>query len=307
MTSPRWLRPLTIGVLSLLMISYVLVWWLGPVNPLEALRISYFMLIGVFGASIANSTGTGGGVVFIPAFSIVQEAAGLSLTTAQIVAISFVIQSFGMTIGSLTWINRLYKDGPSSIGVREQDFFRIIGLVVACCLPVLWLTQAASRIDAQQLLLLFKSFSIVLGSLLLLSVFRTEKGTPPRQHLSKIDWIALAIMGAAGGLATALFSVGVGEFVALYLFIRGFSLNTSVATAVVISAITVIAGVPLSILNNEIVWEIIAVAAPGVVIGGYLGRRIAQSLGARRLKLMASLWIIGSCLFLITRALGLNS
>lgn len=281
------------------MLAYAAIWVWSGISLAQAAEASLFTMIGVFGASIANSTGTGGGVVFVPAFSIVESRMNLSLDTGQIVAMSLLIQCFGMSVGALTWVNRLFGAADHLAQDHQQSvFLRVILLSAAGCLPALWLTQSLLTLNPAEVLVLFKSFSIVLGLVLLASLLRKAPAAH-RQHLTKADQIVLMALGVLGGVATALFSVGVGEFVALYLFIRGFHLNTAVGTAVVVTALTVIASAPLAIANQEIVWPIVAMAVPGVALGGFLGRRIAQSLGAQRLKLIAGLWIVGSSMFLI--------
>ena len=256
-----------------------------------------FTLIGVFGASIANSTGAGGGVVFVPAFSIAEAQTAITLSTNQIVAMSLLIQCFGMSVGSLTWLNRM-AERPSELDLPQPVFWRIIGLSLTLCLPSIWMTQAIVRVDTDLLLILFKSFSLILGGLLLASTFRPTRAAP-RSTLTPTDQGVILGLGAIGGVATALLSVGVGEFIALYLFLRGFSLNVSVAAAVIVTAISVIAAAPLAVLNGAPYWPIVAMAVPGVMLGGFLGRRIAQGLGPTRLKRLAALWIIGSSLYLI--------
>ncbi|MBX2849776.1 MAG: TSUP family transporter, partial [Acidiferrobacterales bacterium] len=57
----------------------------------------YFFILALFGAIVANATGAGGGVVFVPAFSI------LGIADQSIIATSFAIQCFGMTAGMIAW------------------------------------------------------------------------------------------------------------------------------------------------------------------------------------------------------------
>ena len=295
------LRLLIYATLTLWVLAYLAIWRFGPVSLNDAVAMWVFTIIGIGGASIANSTGTGGGVVFVPAFSMVGQAGGVPLTTGDIVAMSILIQCFGMTVGSLTWARRLFGPNPSPLGIPAKDYRDILIIVLAGTIPALWMTQGLARIDAGQLLTLFKSFSIVLGVALLASLFRKRERGPRHTGLMRPDRYALFGLGALGGVATALFSVGVGEFVALYLLIRGYSLNVSVASAVMITAITVIAAAPASIVLHDVHWPLVAMAVPGVALGGFLGRRIAHALGTARLKLLASLWIIGSSLYLILR------
>ena len=61
-------------------------------------RALVFFLMGIVGATIASSTGAGGGIVFLPIF-ISQGFSPLeSLST------SLAIQCFGMSSGALAWV-----------------------------------------------------------------------------------------------------------------------------------------------------------------------------------------------------------
>lgn len=293
------LKPATVAILAMLALAYAAIGLFADLDLTFIARHPYFVLIGLAGASVANSTGVGGGVVFVPAFRLLEQSGALTLDAAGIVGTSFVIQCFGMTVGALTWLNRIYQTAPPDTGVDERGFWRIVLIVMACCAPTLWATQAAARPDPLFLFLAFKSFSIVLGLTLLATTWTIHFDAPERRALEPVDFWALGVIGAAGGVATALFSVGVGELLALYLFIRHFPMNTSVGTAVACSALTVILGAPYTIIAHDLAWEVVALAAPGVVAGGFLARRIAHFLGVRLLKTFAALWIIGSSAALI--------
>ena len=87
-------------------------------------------------------------------------------------------------------------------------------------------------------------------------------------------------------------SVGVGEILAVILLLRGFSVMFSVAAGVMVSACTVLAGVPFFIYHQLISFDVLIYAAPGALIGGLVARHIAQALGAKKLKLFLGGWIL---------------
>lgn len=264
------------------------------------LPFSPFAAVGLFGALIANSTGVGGGVVFIPAFSMLRETGIMDVSPAQTVGISFVIQCFGMTTGAVTWINQFRdRNNQSPPAGRPRLLALMIVIVTPLSLAGLWVTQYAIRPDPQLAFLLFKLFSIALGLALLLQMLVTRKQHTGRDHLEVSDFIALGLIGGVGGAATALFSVGVGELMALYLFLRRFPFDVCIASAVVVSAITVVAGAPFHLISGNVLFEVLVFAAPAVVLGGFLARRLAHWLGAFRLKVGAASWIIASSIVLI--------
>ena len=295
----RTAPPTTVIVLGggALACGYVCLWTFGGVTPADVLPVWWMVLVGLFAASIANATGAGGGVVFVPAFTLIALQGGPALTTPEVVGLSLLIQSFGMSAGSLSWLWRLRADG-AALGAPRGGLVRVLGPALGAGLPALWLTQAFVSVEGPTLLLLFKAASLVLGSVLLASLAWPE-GTA---RFRRGDGVLLAVLGALGGVASALFSVGIGELLALGLLLRGFSMPLSVASAVIASAVVALASMPAALGVAGPHLAIVAAAAPGVLIGGWLGRRIALALGARRLKLLCGLWIVGSSLVLIARA-----
>ena len=296
------LRGVTIAVGLALAAAYAAIWALAPIDHSILADIWWSTPIGVFGALIANATGAGGGVVFVPVFNVLREANLAPIAPGGIVGASFLIQCFGMTVGSLTWLNRLYgARNRHELDLPLAAKLRVMAIVLGCSTPALLVTQTALEIDPATALIWFKGFSICLGSALLASAIFRNGGVHGRTDLAAGDAAALAVLALAGGVVTALFSVGVGEFVALYLLARGYPMRATIAAAVMISAITVIIGAPYHLANTELPWEVIALAAPGVAVGGFLARRAAYLLGEKRLKIAASLWIIVSSLYLILR------
>ncbi|WP_259366763.1 sulfite exporter TauE/SafE family protein [Colwellia sp. BRX8-7] len=70
---------------------------MSPIAIEDIREYGVFSFIGLLGGIFANSTGAGGGVVFIPLFN------QLNFTEQQSIATSFAIQCFGMTAGAFTW------------------------------------------------------------------------------------------------------------------------------------------------------------------------------------------------------------
>jgi uncharacterized protein len=273
-------------------------------------HIWIFGPIGIFGAIIANSTGTGGGVVFVPAFNSLSGASDMGMIPMEIsvdpvktIGISFIIQCFGMSIGSCVWINRFY--GTKTAGPLERvDGNSFIGIVFAVCattIPALLITQFVffNSVDGKSLLTAFKWFSLVLGIVLLVFTWALKHVKPYRFRPERKDYHWLLGLGAVGGVLTAFFSVGVGELVAVYLILRKFPTTVAIAVAVVVSVITVISGVGFHLAQGNIIWAVALTAIPGAMIGGFVAKIFATWLGPLWLKTFASIWIIFSSAFLI--------
>ncbi len=273
-------------------------------------HIWLFGPIGVFGAIIANSTGTGGGVVFVPAFNSLSGASDMgtipmeiSVDPVKTIGISFLIQCFGMSIGSAVWINRFFGSGKGQVA-EQIDGYNFIAIIFAICvttIPSLLLTQFLffSDVDGKSLLTAFKWFSLILGIVLLIFTWAFKRVKPHRFRADRNDYYWLLGLGTIGGVLTAFFSVGVGELVAVYLILRKFPTTGAIAIAVIVSVITVISGVGYHILNDNIIWPVALTAIPGAMIGGFIARIFANWLGPLWLKTFASIWIILSSAFLI--------
>lgn len=254
-----------------------------PLASAEVARNSAFAGLGVLGAIFANSTGAGGGVVFIPAF------AQLGFTEAQAVATSFGIQCFGMTAGALTWMH-FYRRDKKPCG-HWQAFLPIVAVCSVASVSGLWTVFFLNLAAPAALAPLFATFSLFLGlSILVAALLSCGRS---RSRLAYLDLIALPIIALGGGIVTAWLSVGVGEFVAFYLILRRFDVTLSVAAAVVISALSVWSAAPEQLLASQHAnWQVIAFAGPGAVLGGLIARQLVLSLGAYRLKLFFGGWLL---------------
>lgn len=291
-------RIVPVGAAALLLL-YAAIWAFAPIRPALVAELWWLPAIGTLGATIANTSGTGGGVVFVPVFNALRHAGIMELDRVQVVAASFLIQCFGMSMGALRWSSGLHRTPVAERESSAGDFWRVVALVLACALPVMLATQRLARFDPHDVLLGFKAFSILLGLAVIITTWTVNRTRAPRAVVAPLDWMVLAALGLIGGFVTALFSVGVGELVALYLFIRHYPVLLCTGTAVVISAISVLSGALYHVQAGTIVWEVVVLAGPGAALGGFIARPVALWLGPNRLKTADGGWIVLSSLYLI--------
>ena len=248
--------------------------------------IGYF-LIGIFAAIVANSTGAGGGIVFLPVFMV------LGLSPAESLATSLAIQCFGMSSGSLAWI-RYKRKKMSRLSIQWSSFH----LILVAGIPSSWCgiffgqyLMAHPPINVE---LLFSLFSLMVGGAILFSALMAANDTHCRKaQISKQELAGIVLVCLVGGCITAWISIGFGELLAIYLLFIGFRINVAVASAVCVSAASVLIAVVFYVTEPLLVnLNLLVFAAPGALIGGALARPIATSIGAQNLKLAMSSWII---------------
>lgn len=287
---------------TVLLVAYGLLWVLVPYDPALLARLWFLPGVGILGAIIANTSGTGGGVVFVPVFNALRELGVMTLSPLMVVGVSMGIQSFGMTMGSLRWTDRLLhqpEPGALEARVRPGDFATVVLTVLVFSLPAMLATQRLTAFDQQDVLYAYKTFSILLGCALIATTWTVNRARPERGQLERFDLVVLLALAVPGGMITALFSVGMGELVALYLFIRHYPVLLCTGAACVISAASCLAGVVWHIGAGTVQWEVVLLAGPAAVLGGFLARPIALWLGARRLKTLDGSWIVLSALYLL--------
>ncbi len=268
--------PIWLAILSLLYLNISIV--VKPVNELT--EYWHFVLLGITAATFANSTGAGGGVVFIPAFQT------LGFSSLQSLGTSLAIQCFGMSAGSIVWLSRLHKIEVLKL-ILKIVFISAAFSVFGILLTQYYLTKTTFDIE-----IAFKWFSIFFGIILLIRIIFFDNNAP-LNTLTKADLFLIAILSFFGGIITAWISVGVGEILALYLIFRKFRIEYAVAAAVFVTAISVIFAVPFHISSvKSIDWLVVLFSASGAVIGGAIAPFIAHWLGGMRLKILISFWIL---------------
>lgn len=259
-------------------------------SDFSSLLVEYsgFLLLGIAGAIFANSTGAGGGVVFVPFFN------QLGLDNITIVATSFAIQCCGMSAGAITWWQhnkRVHSDDPQWTGL-VSGLVTTVPCSIAGVLVAQFLLATLGESVSESLHVYFGLFSILLAVFIYMSIPLMTRQTI-RTQFSVLDVICLTVIAFAGGIITAWLSVGVGELIAVYLILRGFNITFAIALAVILSAFSVWGGITYHITESQaIYWDIILFAGAGAVIGGMIAKHVVLFFSPARLKLFFATWIL---------------
>lgn len=258
-----------------------------------------FLFVGIVGAIFANSTGAGGGVVFVPFFN------QINMHNSAIIATSFAIQCCGMTAGALTWhhhrqslaidnnvnTNKALDDGAQWLYVNKGLLITIPFSILGILIAQFGLSEYTQQMQTS-LHMAFGVFSILLaisiyGSIPLLKRRKLTK------HLLPIDVLLLGVIAFFGGIITAWLSVGVGELVAVYLILRGFNVTSAIALAVILSAFTVWSAIFHHLfVTQAIYWHVLLFAGAGAIVGGIIAKRVVLYFSVVKLKLFFATWVL---------------
>jgi len=249
----------------------------------------YFFIIGLTGAIVANSTGAGGGIIFIPFF------ATLGITATESLATSIVIQSFGMSAGAIGWLSSI-KDSEH-FSHNSLDLLKTILIFTApTAIAGVLIAQYVIANPPFQMVDIFRAFSAFFGATLLFITLLKKSQTHTKYHLNAVDKYMLIVASFIGGLVTSWISIGIGEIIAILLIMRHIPIMLAVSVGVCLSALSVLAATPFHITQSNPVWEIILFAAPAAVIGGTFARFLSFRLGPVRLKIFFASWILATAI-----------
>lgn len=277
----------TYGRIALVAILVALI-ALGP--GLSQLISNWWLpLIGVGGALVANSTGIGGGIVFVPAFD------RLGLAADDIVGTSLIIQSFGMTMGALSYLARR-RSAPRGDALDTATYRMIIALTAIPATLGAWLaTEGGLRPDLP-LRTIFKAISLTLVGLIVVSEFLPKPNAQERQITWRKDGLSLVAIGLAGGFFVGWISIGVGELLAVYLLLRGERGRDAIGLAVIVTSVTVLmteVATGFALLADVTTALLVA---PGALLGGFLAPYVLHMVGQTRVKWFCASFIVLSSL-----------
>ena len=155
----KYKSPLVILVVLVVCLFALLI--LAQPNSLQLISDYFgFFFLGIAGAIAANSTGAGGGVVFVPSF----DALGMQIES--VIATSFAIQCFGMTVGSLSWLLFFNSDDKQKIE-RVNLLYQALACSVPFSIAGIFAVQYIPIIPIASIELIFSLFSLIFGLIVL--------------------------------------------------------------------------------------------------------------------------------------------
>lgn len=234
--------------------------------PMSSVAIAF--PVGILIASVSSIVGIGGGILWMPFLLLV-----LKINPQVSVLTSLMIQTVGMGSGSLAYIRR-----------RQVDF-KLSGMLLLVTIPGVFIGSCISRKISPADIKLILGLLAMATAFLFVSLNHKYDNTGLRRvELAKVKpympWLSLM------SVVSGLLSISIGEWLIPLMHGR-MNLKMSVAIA---TSITTISGVCFlgSIIHFRLGatpdWLIFAWAAPGVLLGGQVGPRIAKHINERMLK-----------------------
>lgn len=274
-------------LISVTLLSSIFLWMI-PVEVKATLFTEYwhFFLIGICAAIVANSTGAGGGIIFLPAFIV------LGLSVDQALATSFAIQCFGMTSGALTWIALVRRE--FHVIDSWEPLPQIVLISAVPSVIGIGLTQWLLPHPPFNTHVFFSIFSVFVGaSILYRSIKTRHRDELHSPALNSSQKVLVAASCFIGGVITAWLSIGVGEILAIVLLALGFNVRFSVAAAVSVSSISVLTAISYHLFYlGTVHFSVLLFAGPGALIGGFIARYVAVAISPLKLKIVLSGWVL---------------
>lgn len=247
----------------------------------------WFMLpVSIFVATLANSSGFSGGVLFQPIYYLF-----LNVPIQNSIATGIATETIGMISGTMRYLYYKMVELPIAF---TMIMLAIPGIVIG--------NHALLIINSNLLKMVVGIIIIGLASLQLFGAIMQWYGT--REKIPVEDIYPFLGIPALSGFFSAATGTGIAE-ISQPLLERGLNLKTkrANATAIMVEAVGDLVITILNLQAGFIRWEIWIWAALGVLIGGQIGPYISRFMQARILKIIFSIAVISTGVFYLYKGL----
>lgn len=218
----------------------------------------------VFLAALVDSIAGGGGLISLPAYTLV----GLDYNIAS------GCNKFSAMFGTLVATVRYYKSGKLML---------IPGLCAALtALPGSWLGTRIAMALGTDIMNGFMVFAIpVVGVLVLFRSKKDDEERPPMKHMR----LMCLVIGFVIGLYDGFFGPGTGTFlIILFTWITGMSMVSASATAKPVNLASNVASLITRIAAGDVLYALAIPAMCCSIAGGWIGSKLALKRGAKLIR-----------------------
>ncbi len=250
----------------------------------------FFFVLGVIAGIASGMFGIGGGVVIVPALTIlaglsITQAVGTSLAALLMpVSILAVIQYY--RAGKL----KIWVAAPVAIGLIGGG---IVGAELALSLPTTLLQQLYG------VFLIYAGWRFAEPRKWIAEIRKTAPPAPPTPEANvQVAWYILLALGLGAGVLSGMFGIGGGIVIvpALVTFLK-FDQKLAVGTSLGALLLPVGLGAVFSYYNEGVIEILTAVlVAAGLVVGAFVGARVALQLPEKTIKRLYGLFLFAVAL-----------
>ncbi|MDH3973649.1 MAG: sulfite exporter TauE/SafE family protein [Deltaproteobacteria bacterium] len=237
-------------------------------------------------ASLANSSGFGGGIIFQPIFIGI-----MGLHPAQGVATGMLTELCGMSSGAIRYFRQKQIEFDIAFSLI---IFGIPGLIIG--------NHLLTILSPGILKFIFGSLVLTIAIWTFVSAIQRKKGT--RYAIGVDEVYPVFWVPFLGGISSGVSSVGTAEsmfpLLERYLKVQP---HRAIATAILIEAAMNWLATALNLSSGLIRWEVAIYTIPGVIIGGQIGPQIARWLPSLTLKYLFGTAIAITAIHMIYKSL----
>ena len=247
------------------------------------------LVLGVVAGILSGLFGIGGGVVMVPALLAIF---GLNILNSNATSLAAMLLPVGI-LGVITYYKAGYVDLRNALWISA-------GLLLGSFVGA----EFAMNIREGLLAKFYAAFLlyIAVGYLDIPALFR-KKGlgqTEPIQSVQKAIW-AFILVGFVAGVLAGMFGKG-GGVVIVPALVKLFHYDAKSAAATSLAALQLPVGLPSVIVyanSGHLNYMYAGIIALGLVVGAFLGTRIAVGMPAKLFKKVFAVFLLAVAFFMV--------
>ncbi|AHF80209.1 sulfite exporter TauE/SafE family protein [Thermococcus paralvinellae] len=240
------------------------------------------IFIGLFIGLLAGLFGVGGGFLIVPVLTLmglpIHDAIGTSLACIS-------MSSFASAYGHLK---------------RENVIFKVVILKEVFSIPsALFGAYITAFLNTRQLSAIF-GFALIYVAYKLIK----EPEIVSTKKKVKVDYKKVPMIGIISGFSSGLLGISGGILNVPLFYSLGLPIHYAIGTSSVALFFTALAGVIGHYTLGQVHFDKAILLAPGLILGGFLGAKIAHNTHPEHLKRSFSLILIIIAIRMILRGFG---
>ncbi|WP_324735933.1 sulfite exporter TauE/SafE family protein [Thermococcus sp. SY098] len=242
------------------------------------------IFIGFFIGLFAGLFGIGGGFLIVPVLTLlglpIHEAIGTSLACISMSALA-------SAYGHLR---------------RKNVLFKVVVIKEAFSIPSALLgAYITAFLNTRQL-------SAIFGFALIYVAYKLIKKpeTPSIKRNVKVDYRKVPVIGIISGFSSGLLGISGGILNVPLFYSLGLPIHYAIGTSSVALFFTALAGTVGHYILGQVHFDKAILLAPGLILGGFSGARLAHEIHPERLKMGFSLVLLIIATRMILKGLGFS-